>query len=171
VRNVKIPSDAEAVRIHVLAPEEERQYFLRAAKHQDLYDLGRIILNQGMRPDEVTCLRKSEVVDLDRGQLCISSGKSPAARRTLDLTSESRHILARRMSSPSQWIFPSSRNPGQHVIRLNGAHDRVCASASKAGTPLTFVLYDFRQHADFWIMPTLCSDALLEGLWSCFESA
>ena len=143
IRNVNIPSDAEAVRIRVLAPEEERQYFLRAAKHQDLYDLGRIILNQGMRPDEVTCLRKAEV-DLDRGQLCISSGKSSAARRTLDLTSESRHILARRMPGHSPWVFPSPRNPGQHVTRLNGAHDRVCAAASKAGTPFTFVLYDFR---------------------------
>lgn len=45
VRNVDIPSDAEAVRIHVLALEEERRYFHRAAKHQDLHDLGRIILN------------------------------------------------------------------------------------------------------------------------------
>ena len=143
LRNVDIPSDAEAVRIHVLAPEEERQYFLRAAKHQDLYDLGRIILNQGMRPDEVTCLRKADV-DLGRGQLCIASGKSPAARRTLDLTSEGRHILARRMSGHSQWVFPSPRNPGKHINRLNGAHDRVCSAASKAGSPFTFVLYDFR---------------------------
>ena len=38
-------------------------------------------------------------------------GKSPAARRTLDLTSESRVILARRMAGNSKWIFPSSRNP------------------------------------------------------------
>ena len=61
VRNVTIPSDAEAIRIHVLTFEEERKYFLHAAKHGDLNDLGRLILNQGMRPDEVTCLRKTDV--------------------------------------------------------------------------------------------------------------
>jgi site-specific recombinase XerD len=143
VRNVTIPSDADAIRIHLLTSEEEREYFLRAAKHRDLNDLGRLILNQGMRPDEVTCLRKGDV-NLDRGQLQITSGKSPAARRTLDLTSESRVILARRMAGDSKWIFPSSRNPGRHITRVNGAHDRVCAAASKAGFVFTFVLYDFR---------------------------
>ena len=123
--------------------EEEREYFLRAAKHRDLNDLGRLILNQGMRPDEVTCLRKADV-DLDRGQLRITGGKSPAARRTLDLTSESRTILAQRMAGDSKWIFPSSRNPGQHITRVNGAHDRVCAAGATAGMVFTFVLYDFR---------------------------
>jgi integrase len=83
-------------------------------------------------------------VDLARGQLQITNGKSPAARRTLDLTSESRVILARRMTGGSNWIFPSARNPGQHVTRLNGAHDRVCAAGSEAGVAFTFVLYDFR---------------------------
>ena len=143
VRNVDIPSGAEAVRIHVLTAEEEREYFLRAAKHRDLYDLGRIILNQGMRPDEVTSLGKVDV-NLDRGQLHITCGKSSAARRILDLTSESRHILARRMTGDSPWVFPSPRSPGQHVARLNGAHDRLCKAASKTGTPFAFVLYDFR---------------------------
>lgn len=128
VRNVKIPSDAAAVRIHVLTSDEERQYFLRAAKHRDLHDLGRLILNQGMRPDEVTRLRKVDI-DLERGQLQMASGKSPSARRTLDLTSESRIILAQRMPGDSKWIFPSSRNQGQHIKRVNGAHDRICAVA------------------------------------------
>ncbi len=69
---------------------------------------------------------------------------SSAARRTLDLTSESGQILARRMSSNSLWIFPSPRNPGHHITRLNGAHDRLCEKALVAGVVLKFVLYDFR---------------------------
>lgn len=101
VRNVTIPSVADAIRIHALTFEEEREYFFRAAKHKDLNDLGRLILNQGIRPDEVACLRKVDV-DLGRGQLHITSGKSPAARRTLDLTSEARVILARRMPGGSK---------------------------------------------------------------------
>jgi integrase len=48
------------------------------------------------------------------------------------------------MPGDSKWIFPSSRNPGQHITRVNGAYDRVCAEASKAGVAFTFVLYDSR---------------------------
>jgi integrase len=143
VRKVKIPSGADAVRIHVLTPAEEAQYFRHAAKNSDLHDLARLILNQGMRPDEVACLRKEDV-DLERGQLHIPKGKTPAARRALDLISDSRLILARRMGGSSPWIFPSKRKPGQHVTRLNNAHDRVCQKAAKNGTPFTFVLYDLR---------------------------
>ncbi len=143
VRHVTIPSDADAIRIHVLTFDEEREYFLRAAKHGDLNDLGRLILNQGMRPEEVTSLRKLDV-DLERRQLRIVGGKSPSARRTLDLTTESGAIFARRMAGDSKWIFPSSRNPGQHIKRVNGAHDRVCAEALKSGVAFAFVLYDFR---------------------------
>jgi integrase len=138
IERVEIPSDADAVRIHVLTPEEERQYFALAARHRDLYDLGRLMLNQGMRPEEVLALSKLDV-NLERGELQIRSGKSPAARRTLDLTPESRGILAPRMAASSSWIFPAPRKPGQRISRLNNAHDAVCAQAA-----LSFVLYDLR---------------------------
>jgi hypothetical protein len=41
-------------------------YFIRAAKWPDLYDAGRVILNQGMRPEEVTSLARFDI-DLERG--------------------------------------------------------------------------------------------------------
>jgi|SRR5579859_3358173 len=143
VRNVQIPSDVDAVRIHVVSANEEKQYFARASKIPDLYDVGRLIINQGMRPDEVTSLRKEDV-DLALGQLTMRKGKSTAARRILDLTTESRQILERRMAGSSQWVFPSRRNPGQHVNRVNSAHDRICAAVLKTGISFNFVLYDFR---------------------------
>jgi integrase len=142
IDNVKIPSDDDAVRIHVITPEEEREYFARAAKNQNLYDLAMLMRNQGMRPEEVTSLRKADV-DLERAKVHIRSGKSKAARRTLDLTAESRSILARRCQSTSQWIFPSDRKSGASITRLNGAHDRACAG-NKARHSLNFVLYDWR---------------------------
>jgi integrase len=138
VRNVGIPSDADAVRIHVLTPAEEKFYFASAAGHRDLYDLARLILNQGPRPEEVTSQPKCDV-DLDRGLFHIRKAKTAAGRRTLNLTTESRLILARRMAGPSAWLFPSKRNPGEHIGRLNNAHDRVCTKAS-----VNFVLYDLR---------------------------
>lgn len=154
IDRVKIPSEGDAVRIHVITADEERKYFTfvensdwrkKAEARRDLFDLGRLMLNQGARPEEIMTLRVSDV-DLERGQLQIRWGKSSAARRTLDLTPESRTILARRMAaapeavpSLSDWIFPASRKAGEHVGRLNNAHDAVC---KKAG--LAFVLYDFR---------------------------
>src|SRR5205807_6322161 len=138
IERVEIPSDVEAVRIHVLSAEEEKQYFTAAAKHQDLSDLGRLMLNQGMRPEEVLALSKFDL-NLERAQLQVRSGKSKASRRTLDLTPESRAILARRIAGESSWIFPAPRKPGQHVARLNNAHDAVCAKAA-----LSFCIYDLR---------------------------
>lgn len=143
VRRVAIPSDENAVRMHVLTVAEERLYFARAAKMPDLHDVGRIILNQGMRPDEVVRLRKADV-DIERNQLHIRSGKSKAARRTLDLTTESRLILGRRMAGDSVWLFPSTRHPGRNIGRLNSAHDRLFLKALEDGLSFDFVLYDLR---------------------------
>jgi site-specific recombinase XerD len=184
IRNVDIPSDEDAVRIHVLSAIEEKQYFTLAAKHPDLHDLGRLMLNQGMRPDEVSSLAKADV-DLEHRKVQIRRGKSRAAKRKLDLTAESCQILAARVTgdvsvldreraaivaapvadrkaeeiakkrklakidkaiagAKSPWIFPSSRNPGRHVSRVNNAHDRLCEKAQAAGVELNLVLYDFR---------------------------
>jgi integrase len=122
--------------------EEEREYFKRASRNRNLYDLARLIRNQGMRPEEVMSLRKEDI-DLERGQLRIRFGKTKAARRTLNLTAESRSILARRCQGPSIWIFPSERKSGRHIVRMNGAHDTACAG-NKTRRTLHFVLYDFR---------------------------
>lgn len=143
LRNVEIPSDADAVRMHILTAREEKLYFERAAQYPDLHDLGRVMILQGMRPEEVTALAKSDV-HVERGQLQVRQGKTPAARRLLNLTTESRRILAARMAGDSLWIFPSKRNPGKHVGRLNSAHDRLCREAKADGISFDFVLYDFR---------------------------
>jgi integrase len=95
-----------------------------------------------MRPEEVISLGKADV-DLDLCQLHIRRGKSKAARRTLDLTSESMSILARRCQNKSIWVFPSKQKSVKHMGRMNGAHDRACAE-SESRRALYFVLYDFR---------------------------
>ena len=146
---VGIPSDKEAVRKHVLTETEEKQYFSRAAKlkNQNLHDVGRLILNQGMRPEEVTQLRKDDI-DLERGQLHVRQGKTEAATRTLVLTAESKLILGRRMAGASQWVFPMKSSKKEQtdrpVPRVNSAHDRLCAKALEDGVKLDFVIYDLR---------------------------
>jgi site-specific recombinase XerD len=68
ISNVEIPSDEDAVRMHVQTTSEEQQYFKRAAKQRDLADLGRLMLNQGPRPDEVVSLLKTDV-DLEHRKM------------------------------------------------------------------------------------------------------
>jgi len=53
VRGVEIPSDKDAVRMHVLSAPEEALYFEAAKRFPALYDLGRLMLNQGCRPEEI----------------------------------------------------------------------------------------------------------------------
>jgi len=96
VRGVEIPSDKDAVRIHVLTAGEEMLYFEDAKRFPALHDLGRLMLNQGCRPEEILALRISDI-DLVRFRMSISDGKSKAARRKLRLTAESREICARRV--------------------------------------------------------------------------
>src|ERR1700739_133051 len=102
-----------------------------------------LMLNQGMRPEEVASLAKADA-DLDRGEIHIRRGKSRAAKRTLDMTSETRLILGRRMAGDSKLIFPSKRRKGSHIGRLNSAHDRLVDKAAREGIAIDWVLYDFR---------------------------
>jgi integrase len=118
VREVSIPSDKDATREHVLAPEEEKAYFDRARDVKDrqgrrnLYDLGRMMLQQGCRPEELMVLKKQHV-HLDKHQMLIVAGKTKAARRTLNLTDESIAILRPRLDSgDSDWAFLPTGSQG-----------------------------------------------------------
>ena len=106
VRLVKMPSDRDSRNERVLTNEEERTYF-EAARGLVAGDVGRLILLQGMRPDEVLSTIKDSI-DLAVGSLVVEQSKTRAGRRTLDLTAESRTILGRRMRWASPWVFPGA---------------------------------------------------------------
>jgi integrase len=139
VRGVDIPSDKDAVRMYVLSQAIEMQYFEQARRYPALYDLGRLMIQQGCRPEEVLSLRVDDV-DLERWRLIIQKGKSNASRRTLRLTPESREICARKIAvAKSEWLFPGKKR-GTHATKLNGSHEKVLERLPG----LAFVLYDFR---------------------------
>jgi integrase len=165
VGRVKMPSDAEAVRIHVLTPAEEMLYFetckrlaaerraeaarakggavaakQRAARCFDnLHDLGRLMLLQGPRPSEVMAGR-TEHVDVARAEWLIAGGKSRAARRVLDLTPESAGILEKRsMSAGADGFLFHGRKHGTPLSDVDNAHRRVLDASG-----LAFVIYDLR---------------------------
>jgi integrase len=141
VAEVEKPSDEHAVRIHVLSREEESAYFGVASRNEDLYDLGRIMILQGCRPEEVLALRPDNV-DARRNMLKVAS-KTPSGKRELEMTSETSAILAKRVARAKErggkWLFPSPRKPGRHIVKLNGSHDQACLDAG-----VSFVLYDLR---------------------------
>lgn len=171
VKDIKLPSDADAVRIHPVTPAEEAAYFgyCLANGYQDLHDCGRLMLLQGPRPDELYSLPWS-AVNLEAGTMLIARGKSRAARRSLRLVPESREILARRLreqAAGSQPLYVGSRpslggKAPQHQARqeMSGSPKWVFPSPVKPGchlvklnahhdevieaTGLRFVLYDFR---------------------------
>jgi len=113
--------------------EDEQEYFakVRALKLHNLYDVGRLIVQQGLRPEEAMRIRKTDV-DLVNGTLRIEYGKTKAARRRLYLTPESAVILSARLHSHGPWIFPSPRRAGEPLERLNYAHDKVLDELSAA---------------------------------------
>lgn len=153
IRKVEIPSDADAVRMNILSPVDERKYFDaclwmdKAAQfipsqgqdsYLDLYDFGRLMLLQGCRPEEFLELHKTSV-DLMSRWLFILDGKTRAAKRRLKLTAESTEILARRMSKPGPFVFPSPRDSQKHRGPTWRVHGEVLEASG-----LSFVPYDFR---------------------------
>lgn len=127
---------SESQREYVVSPEEERVYFSYATG--SLYDLGRLMILQGCRPNEILKLRRGDV-DLSRGKMIVGSKTEAGMNRELKLTPESLAILSMRMSRYSNWLFPGEKREG-HSCRLDQAHRRLLIRTGMSW----FVLYDFR---------------------------
>jgi integrase len=136
-------------RMRVVSFEEETAYFTKAS--QPLKDIAQIILDTGLRPEEVFRIR---IENLEFGERTIFNpfGKTKAARRKVTMTAEVLELLKRRAkSAKSSFVFPSKGDLEIPIGSVRKAHD---AAVEKAGIKEHFRLYDLRQHADFPIMPT-----------------
>lgn len=133
---VEIPSE-DAERVHIITEAEEALYFAEAERYPNLRDAAKLILRQGVRPDEVM---RARVEDVQGDHWQIQKGKSKAAKRRLKLVAESKAILeGRKMAAgPSGWLF-QGKTKGTHQKTFQRAHEAVLAA-----TGLSFVLYDFR---------------------------
>lgn len=133
---VEIPSE-KALRVHVITEAEEAAYFAAAERYPNLRDAAKLILLQGVRPEEVM---RSRVEDVQGDHWQIQFGKSDAARRRLRLVAEAKGILeSRKMrAGKSGWLF-EGKTKGTHQRTFQRAHDAVLKA-----TGLSFVLYDFR---------------------------
>jgi integrase len=141
----------EQGRTRIVSLEEEQAYLSTAS--QPLKDIARIILDTGMRPEEVF---RIEVANLDFSKRTIFNpfGKTPAARRKLTMTDEVQTILkARASAAKNQYVFASVDNPERPIGTVRKAHN---AAMRRAKLKPVFRLYDLRH--------TYASRAVMAGV-------
>jgi integrase len=125
-------------RVKFLAENNQQTRVLNATPV--LHDVAILMLETGMRPEEVYTLRR-ENVDLLKGHLQVPQGKTAAARRMLRLTSAASDVLRRRVSGlKGPYCFPCESDQSRPIPKVNNAHDR----AVKASKVAPFRLYDLR---------------------------
>jgi len=129
----------------VVSVEEELAYLREASPL--LRDIATIILQTGMRPEEVF---RMEIRNINLAQRRIFNpfGKTKAAQRTISMTTEVCDILCRRLKqAKGRFVFCSPARPGQPaqpdraIQSVRKAHD---AAVRRAGIRDHFRLYDLR---------------------------
>jgi integrase len=141
----------EQGRERIVSVEEEQRY--TAAASQPLSDIARIILDTGMRPEEVFRIEWANV-DLAQRTMVNPFGKTRAARRKLTMTEEAWTILRKRVgSSTGRYVFPSPDNPARPIGSVRKAHD---GAVRRAKIQPEFRLYDLRH--------TYASRAVMAGV-------
>ncbi|QNI31150.1 tyrosine-type recombinase/integrase [Alloacidobacterium dinghuense] len=117
---------------------DEQESYLKAATPR-LRDVATLMLETGMRPEEVFRIRRENVF-LASGYLFNPYGKTKAARRQIALTGAAKEVLIRRINGAEPYLFPCETNPTRPVPKVNNAHDRAVRDAKVA----PFRLYDLR---------------------------
>jgi integrase len=122
----------------VLSYEEQAKY-LNAAS-QPLRDIAVLMLETGMRPEEV-CRISRENVHLERGYVFNPWGKTKAAKRRVPLTNAALAVLRSRLARDTGcFLFPHAKTADRPMVKVNNAHDRAVRKSRVA----KFRLYDLR---------------------------
>ncbi len=141
VREVKYLNE-ESDQLTVLTTEEQEKYLLAAS--QPLRDIATLMLETGMRPEEVYRIRK-ENVQLDREYLYNPYGKTKAAKRKVPLSEVAIRILRNRLAkAKGHYLFAGRMNrkgeTDKPLLKVNNAH----YSALERSKVREFRLYDLR---------------------------
>jgi integrase len=126
-------------RMRVVSFAEELLYLVAAS--QPLRDIARIILDTGLRPEEVFRVRV-ENIDFEARTIFNPFGKTKAARRKVTMTAEVYELLkARAKTAKGEFLFTARGNPDVAIGSVRKAHD---AAVEKIGAKDHFRLYDLR---------------------------
>lgn len=94
-----------------------------------LYDVASLLMECALRPDEAYRLKWEEIRD---GTVCISHGKTDAARRIVPLSPRAVALLEgrRKLALSSVWVFPAPTKSG-HIEQttLKKRHAAACTAA------------------------------------------
>lgn len=137
VRKVKFLEEHN-LQNRVLSFEEQEKYLAECS--QPLRDVAALMLETGMRPEELYRLRIDNV-NLGAGWLFNPHGKTKAAKRKVPLTSAARAILKKRIAEATgPFVFGSELDPNNPITQLANTHQRV---VKRTGLQW-FRLYDLR---------------------------
>jgi integrase len=144
VPKIKILKGAN-VRKWVLLPEQEQAYL--DACTEPLRTVATIILDAGLRPDEVFRLRWENVRFSD-AMLIVPGTKTASALRPVPMTPRVRGIIESRWKRgdrpTSGWIFPATRAKVGHIVDNTIYEPHTKAVAKIKLNPREFVLYALR---------------------------
>jgi len=138
VQGVKLLAEGPGA-MRIVSQEEQRKYLAKASKL--LRDIATVMLETGMRPEEVFTIRK-ENVHLTYGYVFVPTGKTRFARRNIPLTDAAKAILKRRVkATKGPFVFPSRCDQSKPLTSVRKAHAEALEEA-KIKRP--FRIYDLR---------------------------
>ncbi|MBA3242389.1 MAG: site-specific integrase [Acidobacteria bacterium] len=124
--------------MRVLTFDEAKLYLLAAT--QPLRDVATLMLETGMRPEEVCRIRR-ENVHLAHDYLFNPYGKTNAAKRKIPLTEKAAEVLRRRLTQvKGDYLFQGRGVGDAPLLKVNNAHT---ATVRRCGVR-AFRLYDLR---------------------------
>lgn len=117
----------------------EQATYLRVAS-STLKDVASLILETGMRPEEVYRI-SVENVALEDGYIYNPYGKTKAARRKVPLNTTALAVVKRRVQkAKGLYLFPHKKDKNKPMLKANNAHTR----ALEKSKVTYFRLYDLR---------------------------
>jgi len=125
--------------MRIVSYEEQQQY--SAVANPLVQDVATIIVETGMRPEEVYNIRKENAF-LAKRYVFVPNGKTRFARRNVPLTDAAFEILKRRMATAKgSYLFPHKSDPNKPITTVNAGH---LIALRKSKIEPGFRLYDFR---------------------------
>ena len=128
--------------MRVITFDEQAVYLSKT--NQPLSDIAQVMLETGMRPEEVFRMRV-ENVDIKQKAVFNPFGKTKAARRTIPMTDDVLCLLKSRVKKATAlgtpFLFPSPSDAQRPVASVKKAHK---ASVRRAKIKGRFRLYDLR---------------------------
>lgn len=125
--------------VRVVSHEEQQKYL--AVANRTLQDVAKLILETGMRPEEVYTIRSENVHLADR-YLFAPNGKTRFARRNIPLTDLAINVLELRLVvAEGPYLFANRRDASRPMVTVQKCHE---AALRKARISPGFRLYDLR---------------------------